>query len=120
MRFFENCVMEKVSQKISAFLLVVGCGLSFVALAQVNSGSDTVKAVRITDSVGGVIVILEGNNNGCGGDRIFFNSSGSHKDGITSLAITALVSGREFQASYITCTDSPWANTAHSDDATLL
>ncbi len=104
-----GCILTILTLAVNSLMIPV----AFAAI----STADTVEYVRF-NGAGNLVVVLTGNNNGCGGKKILFTSSAS-KDAITSFALTTLVSGKKFQANYITCSDSPWPNTAASYDANI-
>lgn len=101
------------SLKLAALLLALN---SFSASA-INSQTSAVNAVR-TVSSGNLIITLKGNNNGCGGNAIVVSKT-EVKQTAMSIALTAITSGKKIKARYVTCSDSPWANTASASDITL-
>lgn len=90
--------------------------IAFNAVA-LDSQTSAVNAVR-TLSSGTLVITLKGNNNGCGGNAIVVNKA-EVKPTATSIALTAITSGKKIKAKYIVCSNSPWANTATSSDITL-
>lgn len=97
-------------------LALATCLIGFNAAA-LDSKTSSVNAVRMLSS-GTLVITLKGNNNGCGGNAIVVNKA-EVKPTATSIALTAITSGKKIKAKYIVCSNSPWANTATSSDITL-
>jgi len=118
MKLMGSIFKEKV-KLVFVISIMLASSLFASTVFALASERDTVYSVRF-DAGGNLIVALTGNNNGCGGQNFLINSSTTVSlDGIASLVLTALASGREIRGNYVICSDSPWANTATVGDVTL-
>ncbi|TRY33413.1 hypothetical protein [Aliiglaciecola sp. M165] len=106
------------SCKLVAFF-ILGSVLVFSQQASaVDSKTSAVNAVRVFGS-GNISISLKGDNNGCGGNA-FWVSDADMKQTAMSIALTAITSGKKIKARNVTCTNSPWPNTATASDITLF
>jgi len=100
--------------------VLVAAGLSFCisrAAFALDSNASKIANIRVNDWA--VVVVMSGNNNGCGSHSVKFDLNLEHIQNILSVALAAQMANKRVKARYVQCSNSPWKNTAAAKDLTV-
>ena len=104
--------------KFKAELISIALSFSFNQSAfAIDSNYAKIANIRVNDWA--VVVVMSGNNNGCGSNSIKFDLSLAHIQNILSVALAAQMADKKVKARYVQCSNSPWPNTATAKDLTI-